>query len=105
MIVFVNSDNFEEEVIRSDELVLADFNSESCIPCKMLSPMLYELDAQYEGKIKIVKIKVDTEFELAQRFEISSTPTVLFFRNGRKLESLTGYKDKDTWEEIINSYI
>ena len=71
----------------------------------MLSPMLYELDAQYEGKIKIVKIKVDTEFELAQRFEISSTPTVLFFRNGRKLESLTGYKDKDTWEEIINSYI
>ncbi len=105
MIVNVNSDQFEEEVIQADELVIADFYSESCIPCKMLTPILYELDAQYEGKIKIVKIKVGTEFELAQRYEIHSTPTVLFFRKGRELESFTGYKDKDSIEEIINSYL
>ena len=105
MIVNVNSDQFEEEVIQADELVIADFYSESCIPCKMLSPVLYELDTHYEGKIKIVKIKVGTEFELAQRYEIHSTPTVLFFRKGRELESFTGYKDKDSMEEIINSYL
>ena len=105
MIVNVNSDQFEEEVIQADELVIADFYSESCIPCKMLTPILYELDAQYEGKIKIVRIKAGTEFELAQRYEIHSTPTVLFFRQGRELESFTGYRDKDSMQEIINSYL
>ena len=104
MIVTINSDQFEE-VMQAEELVIAEFYSESCIPCKMLAPVLYELDAQYEGKIKIVKIKVGTEFELAQRYEIHSTPTVLFFRKGRELESFTGYKDKDSIEEIINSYL
>ena len=55
MIVFVNSDNFEEEVIRSDELVLADFYSESCIPCKMLSPMLYEFKIEIYAYYGILK--------------------------------------------------
>ena len=105
MIVNVNSDQFEEEAIQANELVIADFYSESCIPCKMLTPILYELDAQYEGKIKIVRIKAGTEFELAQRYEIHSTPTVLFFRQGRELESFTGYRDKDSMQEIINSYL
>ena len=104
MIVTINSDQFEEEVMQADELVI-EFYSESCIPCKMLAPVLYELDAQYEGKIKIVRIKAGTEFELAQRYEIHSTPTVLFFRQGRELESFTGYRDKDSMQEIINSYL
>ena len=105
MIVFVNYENFEEQVIHNEGLILADFYSESCVPCKMLSPILYALDERYEGKIKIVKIKAGTNFELTEKYNVTSTPTVLFLRNGRELERLTGFADTETWEEIINRYL
>ena len=105
MTVFVNSDNFEEEVINSSIPVLADFYSESCLPCKRISPVVSELDAQFGGRLKTVKIKVCTSYELTIKYNISSTPTLVLFGGGEELERITGYKPKEEIEDIINKYI
>ena len=105
MKTFANSDNFENEVISADVPVIADFYSESCLPCKRLSPVLAELDAEYDGKVKFVKIKVDTSYELAEKYDVTAAPTVIIFSGGKELERKIGFVGKDELEETINNYI
>ena len=82
----VSKDNFQSEVLSADTLVLADFYSDSCIPCKRLSPVLFELEKEYEGKLKIAKINVNFDSELASEYEVQVAPTLVFFKKSEIIE-------------------
>lgn len=101
MAVKVTNENFDSEIIKSELPVLADFYSDSCIPCKMLSPVLSQLEAEYSEKIKIAKINTNFNTELVDKFEIQAAPTLVFFKNGEEVERLRGAVKKDDIKNII----
>ena len=105
MITFVTAENFGAEVTNAAVPVLADFYSESCIPCKRLSPILYDLDTEYNGKVKIVKINAGTGYELAKKYGVTSTPTLLLLQSGAETGRLTGFVPKEEIEKLINEKI
>ena len=93
--------NFEQEVVNSDIPVLVDFWATWCGPCKMIAPFVTEIANENEGKIKIGKINVDEEPELAMQFKISSIPTLMLFENGQVRDMLVGYRPKADIESIL----
>ncbi len=96
--ITVTSENFENEVIKSDKPVLIDFWASWCGPCKMLSPIIEEIAKEYVGKIKVAKVNVDDEPELASTFGISSIPTLFVIKNGEVTNTAIGFRSK---EDII----
>ena len=86
---------FEQEVIRSEQPVLVDFWAAWCGPCRMLAPAVAQIAAECEGTIKVGKANVDEQPELAQRFGIMSIPTVLVFKDGKKVNQSIGLVPKD----------
>ena len=88
-IVHVNKSNFEDEVIKSDRVVLLDFFASWCGPCRMLSPILDKIAAEHP-EYKICKINVDEEGELAERFEVMSIPSLFVIRNGEVADAALG---------------
>lgn len=93
--------NFEQEVVNSDIPVLVDFWATWCGPCKMIAPFVTEIANENEGRIKIGKINVDEEPELAVRFKISSIPTLMLFENGQVKDMLVGYRPKADIESML----
>ena len=91
----ITNNNFEAEVLKSDIPVLVDFWASWCGPCKMLSPIIEEIEKEYAGKVKVGKVNVDEEPELAQQFQVASIPTVLLFRNGQVANTSIGYRPKE----------
>ena len=91
----ITNQNFESEVLDSDIPVLLDFWATWCGPCNMLAPVISEIAKEFEGKIKVGKINVDEEAELAVRFNIASIPTVLLFENGQVVEKSVGFMPKE----------
>ena len=87
--------NFDAEVLQSDLPVFVDFYADWCGPCKMMSPVIDKLAEEYEGKIKVGKVNVDDEAELAIKFGVSSIPTLILFENGEAVKKLIGYRTKD----------
>ena len=93
--------NFEQEVVNSDIPVLVDFWAAWCGPCKMIAPFVTEIANENEGRIKIGKINVDEEPELAVQFKISSIPTLMLFENGQVKDMLVGYRPKADIESML----
>ncbi len=77
--MMVTNANFEQEVLKSEVPVLVDFFANWCMPCKMFAPVLDEVAANYEGKLKIVKVDIDDAIELAQKYRVMSIPTIKLF--------------------------
>jgi len=96
--ITITKENFEAEVIKSDKPVLLDFWATWCGPCKMLSPVISEIAEEYDGKVKVGKINVDEEFELASLFRVASIPTVAVMKNGKVTNVSVGYR---TREQIV----
>lgn len=91
----ITAGNFEQEVIGSELPVLIDLWASWCGPCRMLAPIISEIADEYEGKLKVGKINVDDEPELAMRFRVNSIPTVLLIKDGQVAASSIGYRSKD----------
>lgn len=97
--VILTKENFEEEVLQCDLPVLVDFYADWCSPCMALAPILEEIAEEYAGKVKVCKVNIDKQMELAIRFRVLSIPTLIFFKNGEITQRLMGYCSK---EEIVS---
>jgi thioredoxin 1 len=95
--------DFEREVVKSDKLVVVDFWAEWCGPCKMIAPLLDEVAKEMPEKVKIVKVNVDQEQDLAQKYGIYNIPTLLFFKGGAVVDTVVGTNSKKVLVEKINS--
>ena len=86
--------NFEEEVLQSELPVLVDFYADWCGPCKMLAPVVHEIAEENAGTLKVGKINVDEQMELAMRFQVSSIPMLIVFKDGKAVAKSVGYRPK-----------
>jgi thioredoxin 1 len=98
----LNGDNFEEEVLNSDQPVLVDFWAPWCGPCQVLGPVIEELAEEIEGA-KIGKLNVDESQQIAGKYQIQGIPTVVLFKNGEPKERLVGVRSKDEYKQAIEN--
>lgn len=101
--VKISKTNFDSEVLHSRQPVLVDFWAEWCGPCRMLAPILEEIDRDYEGRIKVGKVNVDEEMELARQFGVASIPMLLLFKNGQPVAKSVGYRSKAEIVDLIEN--
>jgi thioredoxin 1 len=100
-IIHVTSADFESSVLKSDKPVLVDFWAEWCGPCRMIAPALDEI-ADENRKVQIAKVNVDHEQELAHRYQVSSIPTFILFRDGQVADRMMGAMPKASFESFID---
>lgn len=99
--ITITEANFEKEVLQSDLPVLVDFWADWCGPCKMLSPIIAEIAKEYEGRVKVGKINIDTQQELAVKYRVASIPTLVLFQNGQAVKRSVGAVPKSQIEAML----
>ena len=97
----INSENFEQEVLNSEKPVLVDFFADWCGPCKMMAPIVEELATELDGKVKVGKINVDENSDIAVEYNVMSIPTLIVFKNGKEEKRIVGVRDK---EELLRLF-
>lgn len=103
MAVRVNAENFAAEVLQADGIVLVDFYSDSCVPCKRIAPLLSEVAAAYPEGFKAVKVNINFDTELAAQYDVQAAPTLIFFQNGTEQARLRGLVKKTEIIEVIDT--
>ncbi|MCI8713811.1 MAG: thioredoxin [Ruminococcus sp.] len=99
-IVKLTTENFEQEVLQSDRTVLVDFYADWCGPCKMMSPVIDEIAAE-RADVKVGKLNIDEEMEVAQKYGVMSIPTFIVFKNGEAVQKDMGAKPKAAVLEML----
>lgn len=101
----ITDQNFDAEVLQSDIPVLVDFWASWCGPCLMLAPTMEELNKDFQGKVKVVKLDVDASPASAQKYNILSIPTVILFNKGQPVTQMVGVQPKEKFESEINKVL
>lgn len=101
-VIHITEENFEQEVLQSEQPVLVDFWGEGCGPCKMLAPVMEEVAAEVK-KTKIGKVNVYEEQKLAEQYQIMSIPTLIVFQNGKAVSQKLGVQRKETILDMIKN--
>ncbi len=104
-ILEVKDDTFENEVLKSEKLVVVDFWADWCMPCKMLSPTVEKVAKDYKDQLKVCKLNVDENQQTAASFGIRSIPTLLFFKNGEVVEQIIGVVNEVQLKKIIDKVL
>ena len=95
--------NFEAEVLKSDQPVLVDFWAEWCMPCRMLTPTIEKIAKDYAGKVKVGKLDTDANRDVAIKYSISAIPTVILFRNGEVAQKFVGLRQEKDFKAAIDA--
>ncbi len=98
----VSKDDFETEVLKSSLPVLVDFYSDSCVPCKRLSPVIGDIEDENEGKLNVVKVNTNFDADLAVEYDVMAVPTLILFNGGNEAARRTGADRKDVIEAWIS---
>ena len=104
-IVTLTDTSFDEEIKSSSEPVLVDFWAEWCGPCKMIAPVLEEIAGDHTGKLKVGKVNVDENLEIARRFEVMSIPTLILFKDGEPQHRIVGAKGKGQLLQELQAFL
>jgi thioredoxin 1 len=102
-LVHISDDSFDADVLKSETPVLVDFWAEWCGPCKAIAPLLDELAGEYEGKVNIAKLDVDTNPQTARKFNVRSIPTLILFKNGDVGGQKVGAVSKQQLKDFLDS--
>ena len=97
----VGDQQFNEEVLNAGGPVLVDFWAPWCGACRMVEPVLEEIAGDYEGRVKVVKVNVDENADIASRYGIMSIPTMMLFKNGEPVETIVGFRNKEELSSIL----
>ena len=104
-VLHVNQNSFDEEVLKSQIPVFVDFWAEWCGPCRAIATVLESLAEDYNGKVKIVKINVDKETDLANKYNVSAIPSLIIVKDGKEIDRIVGGATKEVYAERINKVI
>ena len=103
--VAVTDKDFADEVLQSDTPVLVDFWAEWCGPCRVLGPVIETLSQEYDGKVKVAKVDVDSSQQVAMQYGIRSIPTVMLFDKGQIVDTIVGVRPKSDYEKSLNKVV
>ena len=97
----ITGDNFQEEVLKSNKPVLIDFYADWCGPCRIMSPIIDQIAEEMKEEIKVGKVNVDNNQELAMEYGVMSIPTIVIIENGEVKNTLVGVRDKNEIKEML----
>ena len=98
----VTSENYESEILKSEKTVLIDFYADWCGPCKMMSPVIDEIAEEMKENVKVGKVNVDENQDLAMEYGVMSIPTIVVLKNGEVQKTFVGVTDKEEIKQAIN---